>query len=182
MTEEEKLKWLQSLIENGVSVAQINLGDGTQNFYVGNDRKVTATQEDAQAVDIEVVEPEKEEPQTVVNDEPQEVEFCIDINPKQKAILLKAIEVGIVEYNPKTQSLEPTGSKTLVAYLCGRIFAKDFTDEHGTWIPGGQLEETELMRQLFGFDVAATRRSNQGGKECPKKSPTGHIIVDKLFK
>lgn len=185
MTEEQKLQWLQGLIEKGVNVAQINLGDGTQNFYVGKDQKVTATQEgETQVVDAEVVEPEviNEDHLNETADGPQDVEFCIDINPKHKAMLVKAIDVGIVEYIPKTQSLKPMVSNTLVAYLCGRIFARDFTDEYGTWIPGGQLEETELMQKLFGFDVAATRRSNQGGKENPKKSPTGYKIVDKLFK
>lgn len=37
MTEEQKIQWLKGLIENGANVAQINLGDGTQNFYVSGD-------------------------------------------------------------------------------------------------------------------------------------------------
>ena len=43
MTEEQKLQWLQGLIAKGLNVAQINLGDGMQNFYVNKDGSVTAT-------------------------------------------------------------------------------------------------------------------------------------------
>ena len=50
MTEEQKLQWLQSLIEKGVNVAQINLGSGTQNFYVSKEGQVKAKQENAQVV------------------------------------------------------------------------------------------------------------------------------------
>lgn len=37
MTEEQKLQWLQGLIDKGVNVAQINLGDGYQTFHLGKD-------------------------------------------------------------------------------------------------------------------------------------------------
>lgn len=35
MTEEQKLQWLQGLMASGsVSITQLNLGDGTQNFHI----------------------------------------------------------------------------------------------------------------------------------------------------
>lgn len=50
MTEEQKLEWLKGLIEQGVNVAQINLGDGTQNFYVNKDGGVTAQMKNAKVI------------------------------------------------------------------------------------------------------------------------------------
>lgn len=41
MTEEQKLQWLQSLMAGGVNVNQLNLGDGTQNFYMSGTQRET---------------------------------------------------------------------------------------------------------------------------------------------
>lgn len=63
MTEEQKMQWLKGLIENGANIAQINLGDGTQNFYVGDSDCPHRNDDvpDAEEVEIPVVDDRKKE-------------------------------------------------------------------------------------------------------------------------
>lgn len=42
MTEEEKLKWLKDVLDNGVNVAQINLGNGIQNIQINTYGQITS--------------------------------------------------------------------------------------------------------------------------------------------
>lgn len=55
MTEEQKMQFMMALAKSGANISQINFGDGTQNFYVGKDGKVTTKEEEAQVVDVEII-------------------------------------------------------------------------------------------------------------------------------
>lgn len=58
MTEEQKMQFMMALAKSGANISQINFGDGTQNFYVGKDGKVTTKEEEAQVVDVEITTPD----------------------------------------------------------------------------------------------------------------------------
>lgn len=58
MTEEQKMQFMMALAKSGANISQINFGDGTQNFYVGKDGKVTTKEEEAQVVDVEIITPD----------------------------------------------------------------------------------------------------------------------------
>lgn len=58
MTEEQKLQFMMALAKSGANISQINFGDGTQNFYVGKDGKMTTKEEEAQVVDVEIITPD----------------------------------------------------------------------------------------------------------------------------
>lgn len=58
MTEEQKMQFMMALAKSGASISQINFGDGTQNFYVGKDGKMTTKEEEAQVVDVEIITPD----------------------------------------------------------------------------------------------------------------------------
>lgn len=58
MTEEQKMQFMMALAKSGANISQINFGDGTQNFYVGKDGKVTTKEEEAQVVDVENITPD----------------------------------------------------------------------------------------------------------------------------
>jgi len=60
MTDEQKIKALQSILGQGAQIQQINFGDGTQNFYVGKamDEKSGFACE-AEVVDVEVAQESK---------------------------------------------------------------------------------------------------------------------------
>ena len=91
-----------------------------------------------------------------------------------------AEEAGIIAYNPERKGYDKglLASQALVAYLCGKIFCGDYTDD-GYWMEGMRFEEAQLCERLFGFDVAATRRSARG--KGAGKSPTGYEKIDKLY-
>lgn len=108
-------------------------------------------------------------------------ELCITLNSKQQAKLKAAEEEGIIKYNPTQQgyNVGDQSSNVLVAYLCGKMFCRDYTSEDGRWKAGGRFDEAKYCKELFGFDVAGTRRSAQGNGAG--KSPIGHERVDKIF-
>lgn len=168
MTEEQKLQWLQGLIEKGVNVAQINLGDGTQNFYVGKDGQVKAAQEDAQVVDAEEVSADTDKP------------LCVAINSAQRKKLEAAEEMGIIIYNRARKGYDKgtLASQALVAYLCGIVFCGDYTKD-GCWKQGKRFDEAQYCQELFGFDVAGTRRKARS--TGAGKSPIGWEKVDGIL-
>lgn len=55
MTEEQKMQFMMALAQSGANIHQINLGDGTQNFYLNKDGSVTAKEEEAEVEDAEVI-------------------------------------------------------------------------------------------------------------------------------
>lgn len=131
------------------------------------------------AEDAEIVEEKELECTTPVTYGEQSL--CIALNGKQRKVLDAAAKAGIIEYNPQRQGYDvaEASSQALVAYLCGRLFCADYTNE-GVWIKGARFEVASYCQQLFGFDVAGTRRSVQGN--AGGKSPKGYERVDKLFK
>lgn len=131
------------------------------------------------AEDAEIVEEKEPECMTPVADGEQSL--CIALNGKQRKVLDAAAKASIIEYNPQRQGYDvaEASSQALVAYLCGRLFCADYTNE-GVWIKGARFEEASYCQQQFGFDVAGTRRSVQGN--ASGKSPKGYERVDKLFK
>lgn len=180
MTDEEKINALQRLLQ-GANVAQVNLGDGYQTFNVGKDGNCQQERTpSAEYADAEVVGDHSA--QTSGNAESdKEHELCIVLNKDQRAKLLAAEAEGIISYNSKRKGYD-TGrqsSNALVAYLCGRLFCSDNTDKHGHWKSGCRFDDAQYCKELFGFDVAGTRRSTQGNGAG--KSPIGHERVDKLF-
>lgn len=58
MTEEQKMQFMMALAKSGANISQINFGDGTQNFYVGKDGKMSTKEEEAQVVDVEIITPD----------------------------------------------------------------------------------------------------------------------------
>ena len=116
-----------------------------------------------------------EEEETPVEDR----ELCVALNSRQRQVLMMAEKSGIIVYNEGRKGYDvPDGSSNaLVAYLCGRLFCKDFTEE-GLWKAGSRFEDAQYCQQLFGFDVAASRRSAQ--RISAGKSPIGYERVDNL--
>lgn len=111
---------------------------------------------------------------------PQEKPLNIVVGKTIRQKLDIAEEAGIIAYNPERKGYDKglLASKALVAYLCGKIFCGDYTDK-GYWMEGKRFEDAKLCEQLFGFDVAATRRSVRGnGAGNP---PIGYEKIDKLY-
>ena len=111
----------------------------------------------------------------------EERKLCIALNREQREMLARAEKEGIIQYNKESKGYDigKQSSNVLVAYLCGRLFCNDSTDEHGAWIAGLRFDNAKYCQELFGFDVSASRRSAQGTGSG--KSPKGHERVDKLF-
>lgn len=109
--------------------------------------------------------------------------LCVVLNSRQRAILDRAEQQGIIRYNPTRRGYDKgeTSTQVLVAYLCGRLFCGDKVrrDEAGedVWVMGRNLEEAQHCQQLFGFDVANTRRHRKD-----KTPPAGHERVDAIFR
>lgn len=122
-----------------------------------------------------------ESPVAVVNVEKQPRELCVHVDPKQLGILGKAEDAGIIKYNAERKGYDPGRrvSKSLVAYLCGRIFCGDYTSKKGVWKEGGRFDDAGLCKDLFGFDVAATRRSSRS--TGAGKPPVGYEKIDGFF-
>lgn len=107
--------------------------------------------------------------------------LCVTLNSSQRQMLDAAEQNGIIVYNRARKGYD-TGhqsSNALVAYLCGRLFCGDRTNRDGRWVSGSKFEDAKYCKELFGFDVAGTRRSSQGNGAG--KSPIGYDRVDKLF-
>lgn len=111
----------------------------------------------------------------------EERKLCIALNREQREMLARAEKEGIIQYNKESKGYDigKQSSNVLVAYLCGRLFCNDSTDEHGAWIAGLRFDNAKYCQELFGFDVSASRRSAQGTGSG--NSPKGHERVDKLF-
>lgn len=111
----------------------------------------------------------------------QPMELCVELNSTQCKMLGKAEKAGIISYNAERKGYDKgkLSSKALVAYLCGRLFCGDKV-KGGEWIEGIRFYDAKYCNELFGFDVAATRRKcrNSGTGKPPK----GHKKVDDLFK
>ena len=131
------------------------------------------------AEDAEIVE--EQEPKCAASVSDSKQPLCIALNCNQRKVLDAAAKAGIIEYNPHRQGYDvaEASSQALVAYLCGCLFCADCTNE-GVWIKGARFDAATYCQQLFGFDVAGTRRSAQGN--AGGKSPKGYERVDKLFK
>lgn len=110
----------------------------------------------------------------------QSRELCVQLNSSQRNVLDKAEKAGIIAYNAERQGYDKgkQSSKALVAYLCGRIFCGDYTKK-GEWKEGSRFDDAKYCQELFGFDVAGTRRKCRStGKG---NSPVGHEKVDDFF-
>lgn len=107
--------------------------------------------------------------------------LCVALNSHHREVLYHAEQQGIIRYIASRKGYErgETSSNALVAYLCGRLFCGDSTNREGRWVSGSKFDDAKYCRELFGFDVAGTRRSTQGNGAG--KSPIGYERVDKLF-
>lgn len=106
--------------------------------------------------------------------------LVIQINSKHRSNLDKAENASIIKYNSVRKGYDngEHTSNVLVAYLCGRIFCGDYT-KNGIWIAGKRFDDAKYCNDLFGFDVAATRRSSRSTGQG--KSPIGYEKIDDLF-
>lgn len=143
MTEEQKMQWLKSLIENGANVAQINLGDGTQNFYVGGTEQPHKN-EDVQ--DAEVVD----------KNDIQEVPS--ELSPSRKRIveqLLLYVDKGDWIL-PATSSRVKDYIKTILGASDERLAAEDWKASANLWklLEQGRGDRVVVvMQNLIGYFV-----------------------------
>jgi len=105
--------------------------------------------------------------------------LCVAIPRKQHLLLRKAVQEEIIVYNADRQGYDvaESSSQVLVAYLVGRVFFKDHSKD-GCWEKGKRFADAQIYADLFGFDVANTRRSATGKST---KVPIGASRVDKIF-
>lgn len=124
---------------------------------------------------------DKNECATDITPENVEKPLIIQINTKQRNILEKAEKSNIIKYNAERKGYDngEHTSNVLVAYLCGRIFCGDYT-KNGIWIAGKRFDDAKYCNDLFGFDVAATRRSSRSTGQG--KSPIGYDKIDDFLK
>lgn len=100
------------------------------------------------------------------------------------AKLKEAAAAGLITYEGRGLLKPAAGvSATLLAYLCGRIFAGDYPEPLSenkkvmTWKFGSRMIGVNELDELFGgINIGGTRRNNKG-----KQLPTGHERVDRLF-
>lgn len=106
--------------------------------------------------------------------------LCVVLNSKQRQILEAAEQNSIIVYNPTRKGYDKgqQSSNVLVAYLCGRIFCGDYSEDD-VWKGGKRFDEAKYCEKLFGFDVAATRRKTRNSGAG--KPPMGYERVDNLF-
>lgn len=52
MTEEQKMQFLIALAKSGANISQVNMGDGTQNFYLGGKEQEHPVFDSAEIVDV----------------------------------------------------------------------------------------------------------------------------------
>ena len=96
-------------------------------------------------------------------------------------ILVRAVEGGMLVF--MNGSLQwRGGSKTLLAYLCGRVWSGDYTHVNtrlGThsWVHGPWPLPGDALADYFGVPNLKQKRYRQQGLEPPK----GYERVDKLF-
>lgn len=107
-------------------------------------------------------------------------DLCVALNSRQKQVLIKAELSGIIVYNEgrKGYDVAEGSSNALVAYLCGKLFCRDY-EEEGLWKAGSRFEDAQYCQQLFGFDVSLTRRVGQGNGVG--KVPKGFDRVEKII-
>lgn len=112
--------------------------------------------------------------------EEEQKPLCVALNQRQRQLLEAAERGGIICYNRAREGYDKgaLASQALVAYLCGKIFCGDYTQDE-VWMEGKRFDEAKYCEALFGFDVAGTRRSTRG-KGCGK-SPVGYEKIDELF-
>lgn len=106
--------------------------------------------------------------------------LCVAIRSNQRQILDAAESAGIIVYNRDRQGYDKGqfASHSLVAYLCGRLFCGDYSED-GVWKEGSRFDDAQYCQHLFGFDVAGTRRKVRGSGAG--KSPIGFEKIDTLF-
>lgn len=162
---------------------EINIGSVTSNDLKGI---VKGFFKDDDVENAEVIEetssPSTDMDMALNSDQPAltEKHLCVALNSKQQKILEAAEQNNIIVYNPTREGFDKgnQSSNVLVAYLCGRIFCGDYV-EKGIWKGGKRLDEAKYCEQLFGFDVAGTRRKTRNSGAG--KPPIGYERVDKLF-
>ncbi len=122
--------------------------------------------------DVKAIEPQVEKKEAKP--------LCVALNPSQRHLLEAAERGGIICYNRAREGYDKgaLASQALVAYLCGRIFCGDYTQDE-VWMEGKRFDEAKYCEALFGFDVAGTRRSTRG--KGGGKSPVGYEKIDELF-
>ena len=53
MTAEQKMQFMIALAKSGANISQVNLGDGTQNFYIGGKEQEHPVVAPAEIVDVD---------------------------------------------------------------------------------------------------------------------------------
>lgn len=114
-------------------------------------------------------------------EEQDEKKLIVEVDSESRAILYEAEQMGIIKNNSECHcyAVGDKGTKAQVAYLCGRLFCNDFTD-NGRWESGGRMKNSDKYKKLMGFDVAGTRRSQRGKGQG--KSPKGYQLIDRIIK
>ena len=103
--------------------------------------------------------------------------MAADIEP-----LTKAIEMGYVVCDGNGGATWMLGSKTLLAYFLGRVWASDFpTVNRGggspVWTKGEGVYPAKALERIF--DERNLKELRQG--RLYNSVPEGHLIVDRLF-
>lgn len=111
-----------ALAKSGANISQINFGDGTQNFYVGKDGKVTTKEEEAQVVDVEIITPDAD-PSTPTDAVTNCDAIPVDCVEAVKKVIVPTFTIeGCVVLNSATQIAKAAkqidlGSNSQVAML-----------------------------------------------------------------
>lgn len=103
--------------------------------------------------------------------------MAADIEP-----LIKAMEMGYVVCDGNGSATWMLGSKTLLAYFLGRVWAADFPNVKkggGTplWVKGDNVFPGKALERFFGEKNLKELRQGKLYNNVPE----GHRIVDRLF-
>lgn len=168
---------MKQLSEGGINVQ----GDFVMNKHV--EYEVNNVEEGGIGIQIvnggEITNQKKTKSASPDYEEQTDKPLCIALNSYQKDIFDKAEAANIIRYNKERGGYDVAAQSTnnLVAYLCGRIYCGDY-EHDGQWKAGKRFDDAQFINQLFGFDVAGTRRTAQGSTG---NLPKGYERVDRLF-
>ena len=159
MTEEQKMQWLKSLIESGANVAQINLGDGTQNFYVGGNERPDKN---------DVVQDVEEVEENNIQDAPSE------LSPSRQRIIEK-----LLLYVDKGDWILPVNSGRIKDYLKTILGASDECMATEDWKASANL--WKLLEQGRGDRIVVVMQNLIGYFVYCGWLPKGSPALNKTF-
>lgn len=106
-------------------------------------------------------------------------ELVPDVNKQH--VLLRAVEVGLLEWAPGGKLRSCMGSKTLMAYFIGRLWSYDEVGEDKVmhekiWVQCSCFP-SKLVKQLFGEEGLRDLRKNRRNMPLPQ----GYEKIESLF-